>query len=115
MRRLFALLFILLALAVAVPTLASPAAQTTDCNSVTGIPVTECQALVALYTSTNGPGWANHTGWAMTTTPCSWYGVQCDEGHVIQLNLYTNQLSGSLPSELGNLTYLQSLGLYNNQ
>jgi hypothetical protein len=29
---------------------------------VTEIPKTECEALVALYDSTNGPGWTNHSG-----------------------------------------------------
>ncbi len=31
------------------------------------------------------------------------------------LNLYNNQLSGSIPADLGNLTNLQQLWLYNNQ
>ncbi|HEX2905742.1 MAG TPA: leucine-rich repeat domain-containing protein [Phototrophicaceae bacterium] len=115
MRRFVALLCVLLALAAAVPTRASPAAQTFDCNSVTEIPTLECQALIALYTSTNGSGWANHTNWETTTTPCSWYGVVCSSGHVTQLNLYTNQLSGRLPSELGSLTYLRYFRLYDNQ
>src|SRR5512145_3526966 len=115
MRRLFALLCVLLALGMAVPALASPAAQTFDCNSVTGIPVTECQALVALYTSTNGPGWANHTDWVMTNMPWSGYGVTCVFGQVFVLNLNNNQLSGSIPSELGNLTDLYDLFLNNNQ
>jgi hypothetical protein len=72
-------------------------------------------ALVALYNSTNGPGWANKSGWLATNTPCSWYGVGCFGGHVDTLNLYTNQLSGTLPPELGDLANLSNLNLNTNQ
>lgn len=30
---------------------------TFDCSAVSEIPQTECEALVALYNSTNGPSW----------------------------------------------------------
>ena len=33
-----------------------------DCSSVTEIPSVECQALVAMYVSTNGAGWTDNTG-----------------------------------------------------
>src|SRR5690554_5487783 len=49
----------------------------TTCNSVSEIPITECEALVALYHSTNGPEWRIRDGWLATSTPCSWYGVAC--------------------------------------
>ncbi|MEN8221332.1 MAG: hypothetical protein ABFS56_34295 [Pseudomonadota bacterium] len=51
--------------------LMSPLAQTaTNCGAVTEIPSTECEALVALYNSTNGDGWRNNYGWLKTNTPC---------------------------------------------
>jgi Leucine-rich repeat (LRR) protein len=86
-----------------------------DCTGVSEIPQAECQVLVALYNSTNGINWNNKTGWLVTNTPCSWYGVLCASGHVTQLNLGSNQLSGSIPSQLGNLANLQWLYLYSNQ
>ncbi len=58
-----------------------------DCTAVTGLSTPECQALVALYDSTNGAGWVNHNGWLTTYTPCDWFGVTCDAGHVIFLYL----------------------------
>ncbi|MEN8220437.1 MAG: hypothetical protein ABFS56_29630, partial [Pseudomonadota bacterium] len=59
-----------------------PLAQAaTDCAAVTEIPSTECQALIALYNSTDGANWSNKTGWNLTNTPCSWYGIQCSGGH----------------------------------
>ena len=47
------------------PAPAEPAAPTAfSCDSVTEIPKAECEALVALYNSTNGPGWTNQDGLA---------------------------------------------------
>ena len=86
-----------------------------SCDDVTEIPQAECEALVALYNSTDGANWSNNSGWMETTTPCNWYGVTCSAGHVTGLYLYNNQLSGSIPPELGNLTNLQDLWLQTNQ
>jgi hypothetical protein len=47
--------------------------------------------------------------------PCSWYGVECSGGYVTWLDLSENQLSGSIPPELGNLANLQRLDLSENQ
>ena len=85
-----------------------------DCTSQTQIPTAECEALTALYTSTNGPGWTNNAGWLATPTPCSWYGVGCGSGSVTVLNLFRNQLSGPLPPELGVLAHLESLDFFGN-
>jgi len=81
------------------------------CDSVTEIPKTECNALVALYNNTYGPGWTNKTGWLSTTTPCStpWYGVTCSGGHVTELNLSSNNLAGSIPTTLSSLGSLRQL------
>jgi hypothetical protein len=57
----------------------------TDCNTVTEIPVSECQSLLELYNSTNGAYWKNNTGWNQTNTPCSWFGVTCSVGHVTKI------------------------------
>jgi hypothetical protein len=40
------------------------------CSTVSDIPQTECEALLALYSSTNGATWTNKTGWLATTTAC---------------------------------------------
>jgi len=85
-----------------------------DCGTQTEIPATECEALNALYTSTNGDSWIDNTGWN-GTAPCSAYGITCNSGHVEQLYFYSNQLSGSIPAEIGNLTNLTNLYLGVNQ
>jgi hypothetical protein len=41
--------------------------------------------------------------------------VTCESGHVTELDLCENQLSGPVPEELDNLTHLQHLGLQTNQ
>jgi Leucine-rich repeat (LRR) protein len=86
-----------------------------NCTSVTEIPQTECEALVALYNSANGTGWITNMNWLVTNTPCSWYGVGCGGGYVASINLDANQLTGSIPTELDNLTLLSSLSLSQNQ
>ncbi len=86
-----------------------------DCSTVTEIPQIECEALVALYNSTDGPNWNNNANWLQTTEPCSWTGVDCTDGSVTSLRLEMNGLRGSLPPELGNLANLQILYLFSNE
>lgn len=85
------------------------------CDSVAEIPTTECEALEALYNSTDGLSWTNRTGWLSTGTPCSWYGVTCQTGHVRQLLLSDNNLSGSLPLGWDGLDFLDQLELGSNR
>ena len=70
-------------------------------------------ALVTLYDSTDGANW-KHT-WDLNTPVDTWYGVTVDSGQVTVLWLVSNQLNGSIPAELGNLTNLTSLGLARNR
>ena len=121
MRR-FAILSVVVAMVFPMPggmqaALSAPPANPTafDCGTVSEVPRGECEALVALYNSTDGANWDDKSGWLVTNTPCSWHGVTCADGHVIQLNLYGNQLNGSIPPALGNLTSLKYLYLYDNQ
>ncbi len=103
-----------------VPLLAPAPAQaqtTTDCAAQTDVPQAECEALLALYTATDGQSWTRNDGWGQNDNyaVCSWEGITCTNGSVTELYLYNNELSGSIPPELGNLTNLQVLGLPLNQ
>ena len=85
------------------------------CTDVIEIPQVECQALVALYESTNGPGWVQNNNWLLTNTPSDWFGVTVASGVVTQLILPDNRLTGAIPGELGALSNLASLDLSANQ
>lgn len=81
----------------------------------TGIPVTECEALVSLYNSTDGDNWVDNSGWGVDANPCNWVGVTCSSGSVVRIRLTYNNLSGSIPTGLDDLTNLQELALTGNQ
>ena len=94
---------------------AEPALGSYFCSEQSQIPISECNVLITLYNSTNGGGWTNKSGWLVSGTPCTWYGVTCTDGHVTSLDLYSNKLGGSIPPELGSLTNLTYLQLNRNQ
>jgi Leucine-rich repeat (LRR) protein len=77
-------------------------------------------ALMSLYASTNGDEWLNNTGWAEGAQGddcdlCKWFGVTCTNNRVSRLLLDGNNLSGSLPDEIGALSELRHLWLrFNN-
>eukprot|EP00658_Telonema_sp_P-2_P030194 TRINITY_DN2284_c0_g2_i1.p1 TRINITY_DN2284_c0_g2~~TRINITY_DN2284_c0_g2_i1.p1 ORF type:complete len:220 (-),score=44.88 TRINITY_DN2284_c0_g2_i1:78-737(-) len=72
----------------------------------------EGEVLMELYDSTDGPHWVNNSGWRSGDDPCQgWYGVHCSGGAATQLSLGRNSLSGTLPSQLCELTGLQYLCL----
>ena len=76
-------------------------------------PARDSLALVSLYESTNGPDWISNAGW-LSGPLATWYGVQLRDRRVTELRLHDNQLSGSLPLELGDLTALQGFYLSGN-
>jgi Leucine-rich repeat (LRR) protein len=93
-----------------------PTAQAaTDCTAVTEIPQQECEALVALYNSTDGANWLLNDDWNVTNTPCSWWGITCSAGHVTEISLGYNNFNGTIPNQLGNLSQLTTLSLNGNQ
>lgn len=85
------------------------------CSTVTDVPMIECDALVDLYSNTNGSGWATNTNWLKTTSVSDWDGVNVVNNRVSSLFLFNNQLNGVIPSSLGNLSNLEYLNLSKNQ
>jgi hypothetical protein len=80
----------------------------------TSIPQAQCDALVALYNSTAGPGWTTSTGWLTASDPCTWHGVTCYVDGVEALNFYDNNMVGPLPPEIGDLVDLHYLTVWVN-
>ena len=76
---------------------------------------TDRAALVALYNATDGANWTNNTNWLSSEPVGDWHGVAASSGRVTGLSLAQNQLSGTIPTELGNLANLTRLNLYYNK
>ena len=75
----------------------------------------ERAALVALYEATGGPNWANSDNWLTDAPLGDWQGVSTDgSGRVVDLSLRSNNLTGPIPSELGDLVNLKGLDLEGN-
>ncbi|MCP4218273.1 MAG: hypothetical protein GY765_26795, partial [bacterium] len=85
----------------------------------------ERQALIALYNSTGGGSWRARGNWtdpdtgqfSAPGTEHTWYGVTTNtkQNHVVKLELRINDMEGTLPAELNNLTELTELRLDNNR
>lgn len=98
----------------AFPEIAHAAVNCAD-TGTTGVPQTECEALMAFYNSTGGSGWTTKTNWDTATAISTWYKVTVSGGHVTKLEFPGgNNMIGSLPTELSNLTYLRTLTIASN-
>ncbi|KAL9187370.1 hypothetical protein ACHAXT_001473 [Thalassiosira profunda] len=79
----------------------------------------ERYVLAVLYFATGGEGWTNGRDVVdrMTHHCCNAPKiVSCSEdGHMVELNLDSNNLQGALPDELRHLRYLQRLSFANNE
>lgn len=70
-------------------------------------------ALIALYDSTDGDNWTNNDNWK--SAPVSqWHGVTVANNRVTSLQLGGNNLNGTIPRAMGDLTELTLLQLENN-
>lgn len=80
-----------------------------------GITAGELSALQDFYAATNGPSWTISTGWMSSADPCTWFGVTCDASPaVVSLYFVNNNLGGTLPASIGDLSNLQSLYIYSD-
>ena len=73
-------------------------------------------ALTALYNNTNGPHWTSGcaTNWNTDKPLKNWHGVNTNSGRVTRLNLADCGLTGTIPTQIGQLTSLTNLDLSGN-
>lgn len=82
--------------------------------SIDGINQADSLALVALYKSTGGSGWINNQNWLSSSPVNTWHGVTVRHKRVISLDLNNNNLTGTIPSSIENLSGLTLLSLSSN-
>ena len=93
------------------------AQQTVTCDTHSpSNPPTDKDALIALYCATDGDNWTNKTGWLTDAGLNMWHGVYVASpgDPVTELTLHDNNLTGTIPPELRNLTSLTLLWLREN-
>jgi Leucine-rich repeat (LRR) protein len=89
------------------------------------IPAGERAALIALYNAADGDNWRDNSGWkgnnnepdgfSQIGSENSWQGITVSGDHVTRIFLCCNDLTGTLPPELEDLTQLQELSLFTNE
>ena len=75
---------------------------------------TDRDALIALYNSTAGENWADNTNWNTEEDISTWFGVTVTDARVTALRMRGNNLTGTLPPEIGNLSAMVRLELRGN-
>jgi len=73
------------------------------------------EVLEIIYKKTGGDQWYNNAGWCSDKKECNWYGVTCVDGNVTNINLGGNGLTGTIPTEIGELKNLALLELSDNE
>lgn len=88
-------------------------------RAVAQVPQAEKEALVSFYLATNGTNWTDHTNWNTTNPVSTWFGVSIikidGKDFVSSINLYNNNLVGSIPASLAELKELSLLNLPQNK
>ena len=77
------------------------------------IPQSELDALKDLYQATQGDQWK--VSWPIDEEVTEWKGITIEDQHVTEIRMLFNNLNGTLPSSLEQLTHLKVLELsFNN-
>ena len=98
------------------PNSSATAVPTVSATLPSAIRDIERTVLAALYDATEGEDWRTSDGWLSDSPLDQWQRVTTDEdGRVMGLDLGSNQLSGEIPAELGNLPRLKLLYLSDNK
>ncbi|XP_059275505.1 probable LRR receptor-like serine/threonine-protein kinase At3g47570 [Lycium ferocissimum] len=87
-----------------------------DISASTNVSTDESALLAFKAQITNDPNETLSKNWTQGTGVCSWIGISCSTRHqrVVALNLKSLRLRGSIPKEIGNLSFLSFLQIGNN-
>ena len=90
--------------------------DTSDDHLLPCIPETsDRDVLDSLYNATGGETWRSKENWLTDKSLNTWSGIATDgEGYVTEILLPWNNLTDSIPPQLGNLGRLEVLALYGN-
>lgn len=88
-------------------------------TDATGVPESDCVALMHLYESTGGPNWGQYdqAGWGEAANVClgGWQNVRCDDGRVSYLFMGDVGMTGDFPHVITELTGLVGFFFDRNQ
>ena len=74
------------------------------------------EALKALYKATGGANWTDSINWLSDAPLSEWHGITTDDnGRVSRINLEGDNLTGTIPSEFVDLTFLEWVNISHNQ
>ncbi len=81
-----------------------------------GVPRSEYDALVSFYNSTNGNNWNYNKNWldSLNHSVSEWDGVIVADGHVVNIVMDSNNVSGTIPNDIEDLINLNSIFMVNN-
>ncbi len=91
------------------------------CGTITTaqVPQIERDALMALFNSTDGANWIDNTNWGSGNPVSTWFGIVVEDiagtDHVTELNMEFNNLVGTIPPEIGNLSEINRLIFWSNE
>jgi hypothetical protein len=92
---------------------------TISIENLYNIPDIELEALCAFYNSTNGDNWTNTQNssevWFEDINVDNWFGIKIESGFVSMITIADNNLTGSIPSQIGNLTFLKHIAIANEK